>query len=203
MSPSPPSPHPSQAVERIREIIVGRRLDHLEHRLTRVESQGSPPALNPIVEHRLTAAEAQLESLRDNVRRLADQTRDEATVRDAQYREEIQRMAALIQQSSSLRTEPVTPQSAARLEQKISTFLGSWQTSLQQHLVDRESRLIGSLNQELARLREWADARIAASTAQAVSLPEASGHFTRIAAAVQALADAIRPQSNHPSPPPR
>lgn len=203
MSPPSPSPHPSQAVERIREIIVGRRLDHLEQRLTRVESQGPPAAFNPAVENRLISAEAQLESLRDNVRRLADQTREEATLRDARYREEIQRLATLIQQSSSLRAEPVTPQTAARLEQKISTFLGSWQTSLQQHLVDRESRLIGSLNQELARLREWAEARIAASTAQAMSRPEASAHFNRIAAAVQALADAIRPQAIHPSPPPR
>ena len=192
--------HPSQAVERIREIIVGRRLDHLEHRLARIESQDPRSCPDSAVEHRLTAAEAQLESLRDNVRRLADRARDDATVQDARHREEIQRMAALIQQSGALRSETVSPQSAARLEQKISHFLGNWQASLQQHLTDRESRLTALLNQELARLRAWAEARIAANEGQTVSKPELDRHLARLANAARALADAIQlPATSNPS----
>ncbi|MCF7731670.1 MAG: hypothetical protein K9N23_08275 [Akkermansiaceae bacterium] len=197
MSPTIPPPHPSQAVERIREIIVGRRLDHLENRLARVEAHANQSVTDPAAETRLVSAEAQLESLRDNVRKLAEQARDDAAQRDARHREEIQRIAALIQQSSSLRTEPVTPQATARLEQKISTFLSSWQASLQQHLAQRETLLTDNLNQELAKLRGWAEARIAASTAQTVTTPEMSGHFARIAAAAQSLADTIRLRSNH------
>lgn len=196
MSPTTTT-HPSQAVERIREIIVGRRLDHLENRLARVEAHANQSAADPAAESRLVSAEAQLESLRDNVRKLADRTRDDAAQRDARHREEIQRIATLIQQSSSLRTEPVTPQATARLEQKISTFLSNWQASLQQHLTHRETLLTDHLNQELTKLRGWAEARIAASTAQTVTTPEMSGHFARIAAAAQSLADTIRLQSNH------
>jgi hypothetical protein len=194
MSPQSPT-HPSQAVERIREIIVGRRLDHLENRLARIEAHDPRPGDDPAVDHRLTAAEAQLESLRDHVRKLADRTRDETTALDVRHREEIQRMAALIQQSSSLRSEPVSPQSAARLEQKISHFLGSWQTSLQQHLIDRESRLVNTLNQELVKLRAWAEARIQATASQSVSRPELDQHLSRLADAARTLADAIQPQA--------
>ncbi len=194
MSPQSPT-HPSQAVERIREIIVGRRLDHLEHRLARIESQDPRPPGDSAVENRLTAAEAQLESLRDNVRKLADRTRDETTALDSRHREEIQRMAALIQQSSTLRAEPVSPQSAARLEQKISHFLGSWQTSLQQHLIDRESRLANTLNLELQKLRAWAEARIAAAASQSVTRPELDHRLSRLASAARALADAIQIQA--------
>lgn len=194
MSPQSPT-HPSQAVERIREIIVGRRLDHLEHRLARIESQDPRPLGDSAVENRLTAAEAQLESLRDNVRKLADRTRDETTALDSRHREEIQRMAALIQQSSTLRAEPVSPQSAARLEQKISHFLGSWQTSLQQHLIDRESRLVNTLNLELQKLRAWAEARIAAAASQSVTRPELDHRLSRLASAARSLADAIQLQA--------
>lgn len=194
MSPLSPT-HPSQAVERIREIIVGRRLDHLEHRLARIESQDPRPLGDSAVENRLTAAEAQLESLRDNVRKLADRTRDETTALDSRHREEIQRMAALVQQSSTLRAEPVSPQSAARLEQKISHFLGSWQTSLQQHLIDRESRLVNTLNLELQKLRTWAETRIAAAASQSVTRPELDHRLSRLASAARALADAIQHQA--------
>ena len=78
MSPTPSPLNPSQTVERIREIIVGRqteRLERLEQRVIRLETGVPPAAAAPAptarLEDRIFAHEAQLEALKENVHRLA------------------------------------------------------------------------------------------------------------------------------------
>ena len=102
MSPTPSPLNPSQTVERIREIIVGRHLERLEQRVVRLESTGITPAVAPDVEDRLFANEARLEALQENVNRLADSTREATEQRLLQYRQETQRLAAQIQQDLSM-----------------------------------------------------------------------------------------------------
>ncbi|MGL4400689.1 MAG: hypothetical protein ACRCXD_12530, partial [Luteolibacter sp.] len=73
MSPTSSPLNPSQAVERIREIIVGRHLERLEQRVVRLESASAPaPLFSPpdaLLEDRMFASEARVEALKENLRR--------------------------------------------------------------------------------------------------------------------------------------
>ena len=106
MSPSPSPLNPSHAVERIREIIVGRQLDRLDQRVSRLEAgtgvaSDAPPSAQ--LEDRLLASEAKLEALKDHVRRLGDTTREQTESYWNQHREETQRLAAQIHQVAALK----------------------------------------------------------------------------------------------------
>lgn len=67
MSPTPPTLNPSQTVERIREIIVGRHLERLEGRITLLESAAETveegPACLDRLEDRMLVSEARVEAL--------------------------------------------------------------------------------------------------------------------------------------------
>lgn len=93
---TPPLPsNPSQSVERIREIIVGRQLSRLEGRPARREAPGAGAATS--VDDRLAAAEARIEALQASLRRLTETTRDDVDRHFFHQREEIQRLAAQFQ----------------------------------------------------------------------------------------------------------
>ena len=76
MSPEAPPLNASQAVERIREIIVGRHLERLEQRLARLEASDAPVVSYPQLDERVLLAEARVEALQHSVSRLTDNTRD-------------------------------------------------------------------------------------------------------------------------------
>jgi len=195
MSPIPPSPlNPSQAVERIREIIVGRHLEKLEARVVRLES-GTPQHghLPSQWEDRLCTSEARLEALQQTVQRLADASREESEILHQRQREEIQRLASQIQQVAALKSAETGQAAISQMEAKIGTWLASWQGSLQTHLNDRESRISNQLRSEVASLWENTESQITRLQSRMIDRDTVEERFSRIAAAARALAESAAP----------
>ena len=199
MSPTPPSPlNPSLAVERIREIIVGRHLEKLEQRVARIESTG-PPSHGQIPsqwEDRLCTNEARLEALQHTVQRLADSSREESENRTLQQREEIQRLATQIQQVAALKAAETAQPAISQLESRIGNWLTNWQGSLQTHLNDRETRIASQLRQEVASLWESTESQITRLQSRAIDRDLIEERFSRIAAAARALAESASPTAS-------
>jgi DNA repair exonuclease SbcCD ATPase subunit len=194
----PITTHPSQAVERIREIIAGRRLEQLERRLERLEASGTPAAGSRSAESRLSLAEAQIESLREQVAALQQRLAEATAAHEARHQADIQRLAAFIQHSAAQRPDLIAPQAAARLEQKLSTYLAAWQQSLQQHLLARDQYFKAYLDQQLAALSAKLERAIADNADHTAARDDWHRQLARIAAATQAWAAAIRPPSQPP-----
>ncbi|MEO5916939.1 MAG: hypothetical protein ABIS50_22110 [Luteolibacter sp.] len=200
MSPTPSPLNPSQTVERIREIIVGRHLERLEQRVARIESGGvTSPAPSSRLEDRLFANEAQLEALKENVHRLVDTTREQTELRLSQHREETQRLAAQIQQVAALKSSESAAPAINQLERKIGTWLTAWQSSFQVHLNDRDQRLASQLRGEVAALWESTESQITRLESRAVDRDSLEERFNRIALAARALAECASPSTLFPS----
>ena len=190
----PPSPlNPSQAVERIREIIVGRHLERLEQRVASLECG---PALAPLPsqwEDRLCTSEARLEALQQSVQRLADSAREESEIRTLQQREEIQRLAAQVQHVAAMKAADSGQPAVQQLESKIGTWLTNWQGALQTHLNEREQRLASQLRNEVATLWESTESQITRLESRTLDRELIEERFSRIAAAARALAESAAP----------
>jgi hypothetical protein len=203
MSPTSPPLNPSQAVERIREIIVGRHLERLEQRVVRLESTGpaAPPASQPstLLEDRIVASEAQFEALKDHLRRQLDFTRQQSELHLSQQREETQRLAAQIQQVAATKANESQPLAVQQLEQKIGGWLTQWQSAVHQQLNDRDQRLAGELRNEVALLWENTEAQITRIQSRAVDRDSIEERFNRIALAARALAECASPSAVPPA----
>jgi hypothetical protein len=202
MSPSSSPTNPSQAVERIREIIAGRQFERLEQRLARLESM-EPLGSQVSVpwEERLCTSEARLEALQHSLQRLVDTTREEVEIRSSQQRAEIQRLAAQIQQVAAAKSAEAREQSAVReLEGRIGTWLTSWQGALQSHLNERDHRLADQLRGEVATLWENIEGQITRLQSRSTDREWIEERFARIAAAARALAESASPSSTGPEP---
>lgn len=200
MSPTPPpSPiNPSQAVERIREIIVGRHLERIEQRVTRLENLGAGGAVPSAWEDRLCQTEAKLEALQESVRKAGD----EGQVRHTRQQEEIQRLAAQIQQIAAMRQSLDTQPAVQQLESRLGTWLTNWQGALQTHLNDREQRLATQLRQEVASLWENTESQLTRLQSRAIDREQIEERFARIAASARALAESLAPLPTGPAFPP-
>jgi hypothetical protein len=197
MSPSPSPTNPSETVERIREIIVGRQFERLEQRIARLESV-EPHGQQTAVpwEERLCTSEARLEALQHSLQRLADTTREDVEIRSNQQRAEIQRLAAQVQQVAAMKSAEAREQSACReLESRLGTWLTSWQGALQSHLNERDHRLADQLRGEVATLWENTEAQITRLQSRATDRDWIEERFARIAAAARALAESASPSS--------
>jgi hypothetical protein len=197
MSPTSSPLNPSQAVERIREIIVGRHLERLEQRVARLETTGVPTATaspsTALLEDRLFANEARIEALKENVHRLVDATRQQTELRLSQQREETQRLAAQIQQVAALKASESPAPAVQQLEQKIGGWLTSWQSSFHHQLNDRDQRLAAELRKEVAMLWESTESQITRIESRAVDRDSIEERFNRIALAARALAECASP----------
>ncbi len=194
MSPTPPSPiNPSQAVERIREIIVGRHLDKLEQRLVRLESGAPQGQLPHQWEDRLCTHEARLEALQHTVQRLTESAREENEARALLQREEIQRLAAQIQQVAALKAAESAQPAIRQLEQKLGSWLGNWQNALQAHLTERETRITSQIREEVASLWENTESQITRLQSRTLDREVIEERFRRIAEAARALAESACP----------
>jgi len=192
MSPNPSPTNPSQAVERIREIIVGRQFERLEQRLASLESSEplARQVSSPQWEERLCTSEARLEALQHSLQRLAETTREEVEIRSSQQRAEIQRLAAQVQQVAAMKSAEAREQSAVReLEGRLGTWLTSWQGALQSHLNERDHRLADQLRGEVATLWENTEAQITRLQSRSTDREWIEERFARIAAAARALAE--------------
>jgi hypothetical protein len=187
--------NPSLAVERIREIIVGRHLERLENRVIRLESGNLRETSGQIsLDDRLHATEARLEALKENVQRIVETSREELEARILQQRSETQRLAAQIQYIASHKLqESETHSSTHPLENKIGTWIATWQKSFQEQLRDREERLAAQLRSELASLGEATNARLTHLETRSMDRDSMEDRFHRIAQAARTLADCASP----------
>lgn len=205
MLPTSSPLNPSLAVERIREIIVGRHLDRLEQRVARLESAGAPAAVgsppNALLEDRLFANEARFEALKESVHRLIDTTRQQAELRLSQQREETQRLAAQIQQVAAMKASESPTQVVQQLELKIGGWLTHWQTSFHSQLNDRDQRLATELRKEVALLWENTESQITRIESRALDRDSIEERFHRIALAARALAECASPTAGAASAP--
>ncbi len=191
--------NPSQAVERIREIIVGRHLERLEQRVLRLETGGGAPfAASPHLEDRLFASEARLEALQENVTRLVDSTREVTEQRLFQCREETQRLAAQIQQVAAMKSSESTQPAVNQLERKIGTWLADWQTSFHGQLNNRDHRIANQLRDEVATLWESTESQITRLQSRMMDRDAIEERFSRIATAARALAECASPSTTGP-----
>lgn len=191
MSPTPPTLNPSQTVERIREIIVGRHLEKLEVRVARLESQPASAAAIPtpipdIFEDRLLSTEARVEALQDHVHRI-EGFREETERIAAMHRQEAQRLAAQIHEIAREKVESTALPAVENLERKLGLWLTEWQKSLQLRLEHRDRALFENVRSELAGMREGIEKRFGELESRVPMNVE--DRFNRIAAAARALAD--------------
>ncbi|MBG7607620.1 MAG: hypothetical protein IZT59_06295 [Verrucomicrobia bacterium] len=187
-----PTLNPSQAVERIREIIVGRHLEHLEGRVTRLESSPRPVRDNlemPIFEDRLLITEAKVEALNDHVHRL-DSSREESL----QLRHDAQRLAAQIQELSHVKADVDTVPAVENLERKLGVWLTDWQKSLHVRLESRDRALAAKVDSDLRGLRDSIESRL--SKLESGNSGDVSDRLEKIAEAARALAESVAAFSN-------
>lgn len=199
MSPDPQPLNPSQAVERIREIIVGRHLERLEQRVAMLEtSVPHPPTASSPMENGYLADHGQLEALKDNVERVMEANRQQTDLRLSQYREETQRLAVQIQQVAAMKASDSTPHAVNQLERKIGTWLTDWQSSIHVHLLDRDKRITSQLHTEVAAMWARTESQLTRLESQTADRQSIDEHFKRIAIAARAFAESVSPSAFNP-----
>lgn len=184
MSPDPSPLNPSQAVERIREIIVGRHLERLEQRVAQLETSlpSTPSAYSPMLD-RHPNNDVPLAALRENVQRMVEAACGETELRLAQYREETQRLAVQIQRVAASKASEPEARAMNQFEHRIGSWLTDWQASVHVHLQERDRRLAAQIRDEAERRKLDQDC-----------LEE---RFSRIAQAARNLADCLSPTPFH------
>lgn len=202
MYPHPPPINPSQTVERIREILVGRQLERLEQRVARMES-GVPqlPTSPGLFENRLFANETQIEALKESVQRLGDAQREQTEARFNQHRDEIQRLSSQIQQVAAQKSAATAQPEIQNLESKVVSWLREWQGSIQAHLADRDHRLVSQMREEFAAVWEQTESQITRLESRSVDRDAIEERFRRIALAARALAECASPSPTTPTRP--
>ncbi len=198
MSQPPQTPSPSHAVERIREIIVGRQLDRLEQRVALLEQTPPSDRAAWTCEPRLEAVEAQVEAIQDRLHRLSEGHRVESEARDLRHQEEIRRLADRIQTTAA---ERATPDAIPRIEAKLGQWLSDWQSSSLRRADQRESLLISHLRAELVKFRDWVSSEAAEQNRLKADRAELEQRFSRVAAAARALAEAAESPAGEKSSP--
>lgn len=199
MSPHPQPLNPTQAVERIREIIVGRHLERLEQRVAMLETSVPPPPPAPTpMEDRYFADHGSLEALKDNVERLMESNRLQTDLRLSQYREETQRLAVQIQQVAAIKTSESAPRAVNQLERKIGTWLTDWQSSIRVHLLDRDQRITSQLHAEVAAMWARTESQLTRLESQTADRQAIDGQFKQIAIAARAFAESVSPSAFTP-----
>lgn len=176
MSPSPPTLNPSQTVERIREIIVGRHIERLEGRISRLESASVPSALKQAPDEpigdRLLVTEARVEALQEHA---------------AMYRQEAQRLAFQIQEVAREKSGASALPAVENLERKLGFWLTDWQNLMNSRLESRDRDLTANIRAELSLLRDGIEKRL--TEVETKSPADIEERFSRIAAAARALAE--------------
>jgi len=143
-----PQLQPARQVERIREILVGRQMQSVEHRLERLEQQLTPMP----VDADGSVFETRLEENRRETREALREMQDHVDAERLRLHEETRRLAARIESVARARHE-AAEEARRALEADLRPWFEQWQEGLRQHLEQREQWLIGELRGELDRLR--------------------------------------------------
>lgn len=187
VQPLPENP-PARAVERIREIIVGRQLERIEQRLERLEVSGgagneAPSPSDP----RVGLVETRIEAMEQMIQRMGEQIRMEE-MRRAEMQVEVRRMALLIQQLADAGSMHPAGGAVQQMEGRIGAWLGQWQLAMQAHLETRETRLADHFRGELSSLWEHVQVEMSRLRSGTHHHAEVEERFRRIADAARVLA---------------
>jgi len=156
--------NPSQNVERVRDVDLGRKTDDFEGRLRQVE--------------------AQVEAMADSLGRLkARELEDELKIQ----REEVRIMAHRIQEVAQQRAGETANPALDDFERKLGKWLSEWQLSMRQRLEERDRLWEQKLKGEVAGLRELIEARF--DEMNTISDQRAAVRSERSAEAASMLAD--------------
>jgi DNA anti-recombination protein RmuC len=174
--PSPPhAAHPSQQVEKIREILVGRQMRAVEQRLERLERELQPMP----VESAETAWARDLESLRHELAASTQNLRDALDAERLRRQEETERLARRIESIARSRRE-AADETRRAVGADLRSGFDRWQSQLFEQLQQRENRLLDRLRDELGRMRGWVKEELG------------SHRETRIHDALEQLASSVR-----------
>ncbi|MBJ7423548.1 MAG: hypothetical protein JHD23_03570 [Akkermansiaceae bacterium] len=201
MIPISPPPNPSQAVERLREIIVGRQFEQFEQRLRRLEIAGPSTGLNSATsedfDDRLSAnealMEARLEAMHENMQQLVAKAREHTEHLLTQQREATLQLTGQVQQLVSAQSSEISADMIRQLEQKIETWLTNWQNFIHLQLNERDQNISAHLHREVATLWENTESQITALQSRAANWDTIEQRFSRIALAARALAECASP----------
>ena len=201
MIPISPPPNPSQAVERLREIIVGRQFEQFEQRLRRLEIAGPSTGLNTATsedfDDRLSAnealMEARFESMHENMQQLVAKAREHTEHLLTQQREATLQLTGQVQQLVSAQSSEISADMIRQLEQKIETWLTNWQNFIHLQLNERDQNISAHLHREVATLWENTESQITALQSRAANWDTIEQRFSRIALAARALAECASP----------
>ena len=187
-------------MERIREIIVGRHLERLEGRVARLESSPRHDRDNPVlmeIDDRLLITEAKVEALHEHVHRI-EGSREESLRLAADHRQEAQRLAAQIHEMSRAKAEENVEPAVEKLERKLGEWLTDWQKSLHTRLDERDRKVSGKMEADLAELRETIEARLASIESGTSAF--LAKRLDNIAVAARALAESAETFSTSSAP---
>ncbi len=201
MIPISPPPNPSQAVERLREIIVGRQFEQFEQRIRRLEiagpSTGLTSATSEDFDDRLSANEALMEarfqSMHENVQQLVAKVREQTEHLLTQQREATLQLTGQVQQLVSAQSSEISADMIRQLEQKIEAWLTNWQNFIHLQLNERDQNISAHLHREVATLWENTESQITALQSRAANWDTIEQRFSRIALAARALAECASP----------
>lgn len=201
MIPISPPPNPSQAVERLREIIVGRQFEQFEQRIRRLEiagpSTGLTSATSEDFDDRLSAnealIEARFESMHENMQQLVAKAREQTEHLLTQQREATLQLTGQVQQLVSAQSSEISADMIRQLEQKIEVWLTNWQNFIHLQLNERDQNISAHLHREVATLWENTESQITALQSRAANWDTIEQRFSRIALAARALAECASP----------
>ncbi|MBB5350012.1 hypothetical protein HNR46_000233 [Haloferula luteola] len=172
MPQSSPEPSSTRQVERIREILVGRQLNQVEHRLARLEATLRPMPL-----------EAEPSSaLAQEVTATLAQLKDEFDAERLRQMEETRRLAHQIQTVARQRRE-ISDEARQAVVDELRPGFERWQEGFMHYLEIRENRLRHEVARSLQSLRDespqWS--------------PEIRDALGRLAGAACDLCEALQP----------
>jgi hypothetical protein len=201
MIPISPPPNPSQAVERLREIIVGRQFEQFEQRIRRLEiagpSTGLTSATSEDFDDRLSAnealIEARFESMHENMQQLVAKAREQTEHLLTQQREATLQLTGQVQQLVEAQSSEISADMIRQLEQKIGAWLTNWQNFIHLQLNERDQNISAHLHREVATLWENTESQITALQSRAANWDTIEQRFSRIALAARALAECASP----------
>jgi len=188
LSSTPESP-PTRAVERIREIIVGRQLERIEQRLEKLEGLGRGGAeMADGAVTRLAAAEERMEVLEQMVQRMAEQL-EWGEMRRVEMEEEMRRMSVQMHQMAEVSGGQRIEAQVRQMEERVGAWLGQWQLGVQSHLGARDAALVGQFRMEIAAWSDQMRAELARLGYGVYERQAVEERLRAIAAAARALAE--------------
>jgi len=201
MIPISPPPNPSQAVERLREIIVGRQFEQFEQRIRRLEiagpSTGLTSAASEDFDDRLSAnealMEARFESVHENMQQLVAKVREQTEHLLTQQREATLQLTGQVQQLVEAQSSEISADMIRQLEQKIEAWLTNWQNFIHLQLNERDQNISALLHREVSTLWENTESQITALQSRAADWDTIEQRFSRIALAARVLAECASP----------